>query len=139
MLAQLYINNIAVIEKAAIDLDAGFTVLTGETGAGKSIIIDAIYAVLGERTSKELIRTGAEQASVSALFTDISPQTVQVLEKLEIPLEEDGTLLVRRDIRTHGKAGCKLNNYPATVSMLKAVVRLETQVLSPQMAQKFRL
>ena len=59
MLAQLYINNIAVIERASIDLDRGFTVLTGETGAGKSIIIDAIHAVLGERTSKELVRTGA--------------------------------------------------------------------------------
>ncbi|WP_418570977.1 AAA family ATPase, partial [Hominenteromicrobium sp.] len=70
MLTQLYIQNIAVIEQASIDFEPGFTVLTGETGAGKSIIIDAIYAVLGERTSKELVRTGAEQASVSALFTD---------------------------------------------------------------------
>jgi DNA repair protein RecN (Recombination protein N) len=94
MLAQLYINNIAVIEKAAIDLDAGFTVLTGETGAGKSIIIDAIYAVLGERTSKELIRTGAEQASVSALFTDISPQTVQVLVILPASVQVASTVTV---------------------------------------------
>ena len=60
MLTQLYIQNIAVIEQASIDFEPGFTVLTGETGAGKSIIIDAIYAVLGERTSKELVRTGAE-------------------------------------------------------------------------------
>ena len=79
MLTQLYIDNIAVIERAAIDFEPGFTVLTGETGAGKSIIIDAIYAVLGERTSKELIRTGAEQACVSALFTGISAQTEAVL------------------------------------------------------------
>ena len=69
MLAQLFIRNIAVIEKASIDLEKGFTVLTGETGAGKSIIIDAIHAVLGERTSKELVRTGTDSASVSALFT----------------------------------------------------------------------
>ena len=94
MLTQLYIDNIAVIERAAIDFEPGFTVLTGETGAGKSIIIDAIYAVLGERTSKELIRTGAEQACVSALFTGISVQTEAVLRGFGIPLEEDGSLLI---------------------------------------------
>ena len=71
MLAQLFIRNIAVIEKASIDLEKGFTVLTGETGAGKSIIIDAIHAVLGERTSKELVRTGTDSASVSALFAGL--------------------------------------------------------------------
>ena len=86
MLTQLYIRNIAVIEKAEIDFHPGFTVLTGETGAGKSIIIDAIYAVLGERTSKELIRTGADQAAVSALFTGISEETEQVLRELSVPL-----------------------------------------------------
>lgn len=121
MLAQLYIRNIAVIEKAEIDFQQGFTVLTGETGAGKSIIIDAIYAVLGERTSKELIRTGAEQAAVSALFTGISSETEQVLRELSVPLEEDGSLLIRREIRQNGRSSCKLNNSPATVSMLKAV------------------
>ena len=119
MLTQLYIQNIAVIEQASIDFEPGFTVLTGETGAGKSIIIDAIYAVLGERTSKELVRTGAEQASVSALFTDVSPQTQQVLRELDIPLEDDGSLLIRREIRPHGRSSCKLNNIPATVSMLR--------------------
>ena len=106
MLTQLYIQNIAVIEQASIDFEPGFTVLTGETGAGKSIIIDAIYAVLGERTSKELVRTGAEQASVSALFTDVSPQTQQVLRELDIPLEDDGSLLIRREIRPHGRSSC---------------------------------
>ncbi|MFR2345394.1 MAG: AAA family ATPase, partial [Acutalibacteraceae bacterium] len=121
MLTQLYIDNIAVIERAAIDFEPGFTVLTGETGAGKSIIIDAIYAVLGERTSKELIRTGAEQACVSALFTGISVQTEAVLRGFGIPLEEDGSLLIRREIRQHGRSSCKLNNFPATVSMLKAL------------------
>ncbi|MBQ2667120.1 MAG: DNA repair protein RecN [Clostridia bacterium] len=121
MLAQLYISNIAVIEKASIDFEPGFTVLTGETGAGKSIIIDAIYAVLGERTPKELIRTGADQASVTALFTDISARTRQVLEELDLPLEEDNSLLIRRDIRVHGKSACKINNCPVTVSMMKSV------------------
>ena len=121
MLSQLYISNIAVIEKASIDFESGFTVLTGETGAGKSIIIDAINAVLGERTSKELIRTGADQASVAALFSGISPRTEAVLLEMDIPVEEDGSLLIRREIRPQGKSACKINNVPVTVSMLKAV------------------
>lgn len=119
MLAQLFINNIAVIERASIDLEKGFTVLTGETGAGKSIIIDAIHAILGERTSKELVRTGAQTASVSALFTELDPELLAMLDKLSIPREEDGSLLVQRDIRLEGRSHCKLNGAPATVSMLK--------------------
>ena len=85
MLAQLFIRNIAVIEKASIDLEKGFTVLTGETGAGKSIIIDAIHAVLGERTSKELVRTGTDSASVSALFTGLDEDTLSLLDRLSLP------------------------------------------------------
>ena len=119
MLSQLYIQNIAVIEKASIDLEKGFTVLTGETGAGKSIIIDAIHAVLGERTSRELVRTGASSASVSALFTGLDQDTLALLDRLSIPREEDGSLLIQRDIRLEGRASCKLNGAPATVSMLK--------------------
>lgn len=121
MLSQLYINNIAVIERASIDLERGFTVLTGETGAGKSIIIDAIHAVLGERTSKELVRTGADTASVSALFTGLGEEVQAVLERLSVPQEEDGSLLVQREIRAGGRSLCKLNGAPATVSMLKEV------------------
>ena len=119
MLAQLFINNIAVIERASIDLEKGFTVLTGETGAGKSIIIDAIHAILGERTSKELVRAGAQTASVSALFTELDPELLAMLDQLSIPREEDGSLLVQRDIRLEGRSHCKLNGAPATVSMLK--------------------
>ncbi len=121
MLAQLFINNIAVIERASIDLESGFTVLTGETGAGKSIIIDAIHAVLGERTSRELVRTGTASASVSALFTELSKDALQQLEGLSVPLEEDGSLLIQRDIKLEGKSSCKLNGAPATVSMLKTI------------------
>ena len=121
MLAQLFINNIAVIERASIDLESGFTVLTGETGAGKSIIIDAIHAVLGERTSRELVRTGTASASVSALFTGLSEDALQQLEGLSVPLEEDGSLLIQRDIKLEGKSSCKLNGAPATVSMLKTI------------------
>ena len=119
MLAQLFINNIAVIERASIDLEKGFTVLTGETGAGTSIIIDAIHAILGERTSKELVRTGAQTASVSALFTELDPELLAMLDQLSIPREEDGSLLVQRDIRLEGRSHCKLNGAPATGSMLK--------------------
>lgn len=119
MLAQLFIQNIAVIEKASIDLEKGFTILTGETGAGKSIIIDAIHAVLGERTSKELVRTGASSASVSALFTGLDEETLALLDQLSIPKEEDGSVLIQRDIRLEGRSTCKINGAPVTVSMLK--------------------
>ncbi len=120
MLSQLFIRNIAVIEQASIDLENGFTVLTGETGAGKSIIIDAIHAVLGERTSKELVRTGSKTASASALFTGLDRETISLLEELDIPLEDD-SLLVQREIRSDGKSLCKLNGAPSTVSMLKTL------------------
>ena len=119
MLVQLFINNIAVIERASIDLEPGFTVLTGETGAGKSIIIDAIHAVLGERTSKELVRTGTETASVSALFTSLDSETLEMLDRFSVPREEEGSLLVQREIRLEGRSLCKLNGMPATVSMLR--------------------
>ena len=131
MLAQLFINNIAVIERASIDLEKGFTVLTGETGAGKSIIIDAIHAVLGERTSKELVRTGTQSASVSALFTGLDEDILCLLDQLSIPREEDGSLLVQRDIRQGGRSSCKLNGAPATVSMLKQFFEAELTINVP--------
>lgn len=121
MLSELFINNIAVIERASIDLEPGFTVLTGETGAGKSMIIDALHAVLGERTSKELVRTGESSASVSAMFTGLSEDVLAILDGMSVPREEDGSLLVQRDIKLEGKSACKLNGAPATVSMLKSI------------------
>ena len=114
-------HNIAVIERASIDLEPGFTVLTGETGAGKSMIIDAIHAILGERTSKELVRTGETAASVSALFTGLAGDVLELLDSLSVPREEEGSLLVQRNIRLEGKSSCKLNGAPATVSMLKTI------------------
>lgn len=119
MLCQLFINNIAVIEKASIEFENGFTVLTGETGAGKSIIIDAIHAVLGERTSKELVRTGTDAASVSALFTGLTEDARKKLQELSVPPEDDGSLLIQREIRLEGRSLCKINGAPATVSMLR--------------------
>lgn len=90
MLVSLQIENIAVIEKAAIAFDAGFNALTGETGAGKSIVIDAINAVLGERISRDLVRTGSRQRGVSALFTDLSAGVSAALEELGYPPDGGG-------------------------------------------------
>ena len=121
MLTQLYIENIAVIERAAIDFQPGFNVLTGETGAGKSILIDSLHAVLGERTSRDLIRTGARSAFVSAAFCDVGKGTDEALRALGYTLEEDGTLLLQREINAEGKSSCWINNRPATVSALREI------------------
>ncbi len=120
MLRTLDIENIAVIEKASVDFSPGLNVLTGETGAGKSIVIDSINAILGERTSKELVRHGCDNAYVSAYFDDI-PETVS--KKIaEIGYElDDNALLLSRKISANGKSACKINGKSATVSMLKEV------------------
>ncbi len=119
MLNSLKIENIAVIESADISFDTGLNVLTGETGAGKSIIIDSINAVLGERTSKELVRTGTNAASVTAFFTNISDETVAKLNEIGIENEEDNSLLISRKISAEGKNNCRINGATTTVSMLK--------------------
>lgn len=121
MLSQLYIENIAVIEKASIDFQKGFNILTGETGAGKSIIIDSINAVLGGRVSREIVRNGAKVARVSALFTGIGAETTQKLEELGLSSEEEENLLLQREIRAEGKTVCRINGRPATVAMLREV------------------
>lgn len=121
MLSQLYIENIAVIEKASIDFQKGFNILTGETGAGKSIIIDSINAVLGGRISREIVRNGAKLARVSALFTGIGTETTQKLEEWGLSPEEEETLLLQREIRAEGKTVCRINGSPATVAMLREV------------------
>ena len=89
MLSQLFIKNIAVIESASVDFENGFNVFTGETGAGKSILIDAINAVLGGRTSRDLVRTGESKAFVSAVFSDISPKVKTALAELGYDADED--------------------------------------------------
>lgn len=119
MLKSLNIENIAVIEKADIELTNGLNVLTGETGAGKSIIVDSINAILGERTSRELVRHGADSASVTAFFDDINDSVIDKLSDLGIKTEEDNTLLISRKITSQGKSVCKINGYACTVSMLK--------------------
>ena len=119
MLSNLKIENIAVIKKAVIDFKDGFNVMTGETGAGKSIIIDSLNAVLGERTSRELIRTGCDFAEVTALFYDASDEVNSILNELDIPKEDDGAILVVRKMSPDGKNICKVNSVSVTVSMLK--------------------
>ncbi len=128
MLHSIHIENIAVIEKSDIDFTGGLNILTGETGAGKSIIIDAIYAVLGERTSKELIRTGCDKASVTALFTDLSADTVALCEEMGIEPSDDGDLLVQRTLKKDGKNTCKVNGCPVTLAMLKAIAGSMIQI-----------
>ena len=123
MLSQLYIENIAVIRQATIDFQQGFHVFTGETGAGKTILISAINAVLGGRTFKEIIRTGETRATVSALFTEIPAEICSKIEKLGYPLE-DGQLLVQREIDLLGKGQCRLDGRPATAAMLREVCSL---------------
>ena len=119
MLSNLQIENIAVIKSASIDFENGFNVMTGETGAGKSIVIDSLNAILGERTSRELIRSGADSASVCAEFQNVGENVKNELEKLGI--EKDDTLIVSRKLTPDGKNVCRINGMPATVSMLKAL------------------
>lgn len=118
MLELLHIENIAIIEAADIEFAPGFNALTGETGAGKSIVIDSLSAVLGQRTSRELIRTGAEKAFVSAAFSGMAPE---LTEELGIQPEADGTLLLQREIQTDGKNVCRINGRPVTVGQLRAL------------------
>ncbi len=121
MLKFLHIENIAVIERSDIEFSAGFNVLTGETGAGKSIVIDAINAVLGERTSKELIRAGCDTAEVSAVFGELDNATAAALSDAGVTPDEDGNIVIRRRLSMAGKGLIKLNDRPVTATELKEI------------------
>ncbi len=121
MLKFLHIENIAVIEKTDIEFKDGFNVLTGETGAGKSIVIDAINAVLGERTSKDLIRTGCDYAVVSAVFCQPDNETLDLLSQNSITPDEDGNVIIMRRLSLTGKGLIKINNVPVTASLLRDI------------------
>lgn len=121
MLKTINIENIAVIEKTSVDFSSGLNVLTGETGAGKSIVVDSINAILGERTSKELVRNGAENAFVSAYFENISKTVSDKLKEMGFDSEEDNSLLLSRKISASGKSNCKINGKSATVSILREI------------------
>ena len=120
MLELLHIENIAIIERADIEFGRGFNALTGETGAGKSIVIDALGAVLGQRTSRELIRTGAEKAFVSAAFGDVPAELPGLAENGLAP-EEDGTILLQRELYGDGKNVCRVSGRPVTVAQLRRI------------------
>lgn len=121
MLKTLNIENIAVIESAKMDFQSGLNVLTGETGAGKSIVVDSINAILGERTSRELVRNGADSAFVSVLFTDVNDTVKSKLTELGYETDEDNSLIISRKITSEGKSLCKINGRSATVSILKEI------------------
>ena len=121
MLIGLKIENIAVIENAELEFDSGLNVMTGETGAGKSIVIDSINAVLGERTSRELIRSGAENAKVYATFADINAETEKLLDEMGIEKMPDKTLVLSRSLNSSGRNVCRINGCPSTVSALKEI------------------
>ena len=120
MLSELYIENLAVIEKATIDFSDKLNVFTGETGAGKSILINGINAILGQRVTKDIVRTGTDKAVISALFTDIGDNVLQVLDELGISAE-DGQLFLTREIRSDGGSVARVNSRAVNVSVLKSI------------------
>ena len=120
MLTSLKIENVAIIESAAIEFGCGLNVLTGETGAGKSIVIDSISAILGERTSRDIIRTGAQSAKVYAVFEDVNAKVRKFLDENGIDCE-DGVLIINRTLSREGKNVCRLNGAPVSVSMLREI------------------
>lgn len=119
MLCELMIENIAVIEKADIDFKNGFTCLTGETGAGKSIIIDSINAIMGERISKNIIRTGANKASIVAVFENLEQKIIDKAAELDIDIADE--CIVSRQITVDGKSTARINSVPCSVSALKHI------------------
>ena len=128
MLRTLDIENIAVIEKASVNFSDGLNVLTGETGAGKSIVVDSINAIMGERTSKELVRHNTDYGFVRAYFDDISKSICDKLSELGIEIDEENSLLLSRKISSNGKSLCKVNGKTVTVSMLKEISSLLVNV-----------
>ncbi len=123
MLSELKIENVAVIESADISFESGLNIMTGETGAGKSIVIDSINAVLGERTSRDIVRNGAQSAKITACFENVSESVRIVLENMELDCETDSTLIVSRTINADGRNSCRVNGQPVTVSMLRTLGR----------------
>lgn len=117
MLSSLQIENVAVIQKANVHFEKGLNVLTGETGAGKSILIDSINAILGNRTSKDLVRTGAAKAVIRAAFENVPPAVLDSLEKAGY--ERSEALLLSREITAEGKSTCRINGTPATAAILR--------------------
>lgn len=117
MLKSIYIENIAVIEKSSVSFENGFQVITGETGAGKSILVDSINFILGSRASRDIIRTGCDKAVVSAVFTDLPDSALGLVEDFGIDYEDE--LIIQRNFSSEGKNTARINGLPVTLSMLK--------------------
>ena len=124
MLQSLHIENVAVIEKTDITFGKGLTVLTGETGAGKSIVIDAINALLGERITRDVVRHGADRAYIAGVFDELPQEVLAFLQEQDLAPEEDGTLLVQRSLTADGKGSCRIGGRPTTVSVLRQLGRM---------------
>ena len=135
MLKSLHIENIAVIRRADLDFESGFSVLTGETGAGKSIIIDSINLLLGNRVPRTLIRTGADSATVSALFEDLSPEACERLSEMGFSAE-DGALMLQRRLSADGKSQTRLNGQAITQSLQREIAGMLVTIHGQSDSQK---
>ena len=123
MLLSLYVENIAVIRRLELELTAGFTAMTGETGAGKSVILDSIKLLLGGKFDRELIRYGEESASVSAIFGNLGKPALNALTEAEIEPDEDGCIQIRRVVTADGKSRVRINGQPVSLTVLRDVSR----------------
>ena len=121
MLASLHIENMAVIRQLDVDLTPGFTVLTGETGAGKSVILDSINLLLGNRPSRDLIRTGADRAVVEAMFCGLDGESVAALAELGVAPDEEGGLLLQKTVTADGRSQTRLNGRSITLALQRAI------------------
>ncbi len=121
MLSEIQIDNVAVIEHADVRFAGGLNVLTGETGAGKSILIDSINAILGNRASREIVRTGASRASITAVFDAVTPRSLNLLKEQGYAF--DGELILSRDITAEGKSSCRVNGRPCTAAAVRELVQ----------------
>ena len=121
MLVTLNVKNFAIIDNIQIDFENGLTVLTGETGAGKSLIIDAISLLFGERASNELIRNGEQKATIEGVFSNYDNKIIEYLQEYNIEYDENEFLLIKRELYQSGKSICKINNQTISLSQLKQV------------------
>ncbi|MBQ8208807.1 MAG: DNA repair protein RecN [Clostridia bacterium] len=137
MLSSLHIENIAVIKSLDVELENGFTALTGETGAGKSIIIDSINMLMGGKIQRELIRTGEKKALVSGVFTDLSPMAIAKLEELGLSADEDGTVMLQKSITEEGKSSVKLNGRTITASVQREIASALINIHGQNDSQQF--
>ncbi|MBR6563016.1 MAG: AAA family ATPase, partial [Clostridia bacterium] len=137
MLASIYIENIALIKRLSLEPENGFCAFTGETGAGKSIIIDSLGLLCGARSDKDIIRTGEDEATVEGMFYVDDADTKETLKELDVEPEEDGSITVLRKLTRDGRSGAKINGRSVPLSRLKAVMSLLLSIHGQQDTQAF--